>query len=130
MENREDKELDALIRKMLQNTELDSPSEHFTHKVMQDVELLAAAKKQKSSPLIPKPVWGILAAVYAIILTFFFKNDILSSDGWFSALGERTSSLFNLEIPGLQFSSALIYGVLCAALVVMGQVVVLRRRVS
>lgn len=128
MEEREDKELDALIRTMLKKTELSKPSADFTQNIMREVHVLAEAKKHKTTSLIPKPVWGILLAAYALILIFFFKSDILSREGWFTELGERTTSLFNLQIPSLELSNTLVYGALCATIMVLVQVLMLRRR--
>lgn len=130
MENQNDKELDALIRKLLQDSQQSAPSQDFTRNVMQEIEQLESAKKRSFSPLIPRLVWGILIITYAVLMGLLFKNDILLSEGWFSELGNRTTSLFNLDFPSLKLPFAVVYGILCAALMVLLQVIVLGRRLK
>ncbi|GEM_PF-6266709 len=128
MEDQNDKELDALIRKLLSDTTQVHPSPDFTRNVMQEIVQLELAKKSARNPLIPRLFWGIVISIYLLVMWLLFKNNILLSKGWFSELGNRTTSLFNLDFPSLNIPFAAIYGILCATLMVMLQVILLRRR--
>jgi hypothetical protein len=128
MDTRSDKEIDQLIRELLQNSELERPSEHFTNNVMHEIDHLATIKKKVSRPLIPHFVWASLIAIYVCVVSLLFHTNLIHSAGWFSALNNWSSSAFSLDYPQFEFSGALFYGVLCFSFLLMAQVVMLRKK--
>jgi hypothetical protein len=72
MKNRTEKE-DNLITDIMKDFEMESPSDGFTERVMQSIELEPNLSTLKSSPLISRTSWiGIAASLLALLLYLYF----------------------------------------------------------
>lgn len=125
MEENKNKQLDAFLKKQIQEIPLDTPSQNFTSNIM-DVLNKEAITQIQYKPLISKKIWFAVAAVIlAVILIPFQKQEgglleKVSLD--FSFLDKLNFSVFE----GLAVSNTAFYGLLFFAIMISVQVVYLK----
>lgn len=74
MKSKEDKNLENLVEKMMQNSSLETPSFDFTSKVMSDVFSLEKKKSFSYQPVISKRGWLIIFAAIGALITWMIFN--------------------------------------------------------
>lgn len=124
---KDDKRLEDLINKLMSADSLDKAPLDFTDKVMAKVEALSHSDITAYKPLIPKYIWWLLAAGFAILVgNILFKSP---SDG--VSLTERYNLpdvSFNLfENVSLDFSNTLMYAFVLLAIMVSIQIPILKQ---
>jgi hypothetical protein len=80
---------DKLITDIMKDFQMESPSEGFTERVMQTIELESSHSSLRSSPLISKTGWIIIiASLLALIVYLLAGNGSLAAtdSGWFSRI--------------------------------------------
>jgi hypothetical protein len=104
MKNKEDKNLENLVEKMMKENSLETPSFDFTSKVMSDVFSLEKKKSFSYKPVISKRGWLIIFAAIGSLITWIIFNvseNETSSNFDFSFLNaEKIFKIFS----GFQFS--------------------------
>jgi len=124
---KDDKRIEDLINKLMSADSLDKAPLDFTDKVMAKVEALSNSAVTAYKPLIPKYIWWLLAAGFAILIgNILFKSP---SDG--VSLTERYNLpdvSFNLfENISLDFSNTLMYAFVLLAIMVSIQIPILKQ---
>ena len=124
---KDDKRIEDLINKLMSADSLEKAPLDFTDKVMAKVEALSHSDVTVYKPLIPKYIWWLLAAGFAILVgNILFKSP---SDG--VSLTERYNLpdvSFNLfENISLDFSNTLMYAFVLLAIMVSIQIPILKQ---
>ncbi len=86
MKEQENKKIEALVDKMMNGVDLETPSLDFTATIMSQVEALAVSKVTPQQPLISKLGWSIIAITIIAIIVYAFIGGFAN---------ETTHSLFN-----------------------------------
>jgi|UniRef100_UPI00366A95D8 hypothetical protein len=97
-ENKNIKELDAFIKKYINEIEEETPSIDFTANIMGTILKEEQSSIYKATPLISKEVWVVLASVLAVSMLFVSKGTSLS---WLKIPKMRIDYLSNIQIPNL-----------------------------
>ena len=69
MEENKNKNIDAFLKKYVQEIPLETPSKDFTKNLMQQITIEETSNVTKYVPLISKKVWGVIASIIAIFST-------------------------------------------------------------
>ena len=113
MQIEDDKRLDQWTKKVMKETQLDSPGSDFTEKIMKQLTpAMNEVAPGSYTPLISGKYWGLIAACSAalIVLAFFVKGE--SSLGLFQKLGTWSTEFSSLDlVPASLFSENLTYGI-------------------
>lgn len=130
MQIEDEKRLDQWTRKVMKESELDSPGSDFTDKIMRQ---LAPASdevvRSKYTPLISGKYWGLIAACSAalIVLAFFVKGE--SSLGLFQKLSNWSADIFSMDlVPARLWPENMTYGIIALLLFLAVQVYLLKQR--
>lgn len=101
MQEKEDKQIEKLIEKVMKHSSLETPSVDFTSLVMGKVEAMESSSKLIYEPLISKRTWVLIAVGFVGLTIFVFMNQSETS-GWFNLNYfkiYRISHLFNALHP-------------------------------
>jgi hypothetical protein len=129
----ENKELDAFIKKSIQEVGLDTPSLDFTNSVMSKIQI----ETERSAvfvhkPLFSKSTWfAIISMVIAIFAYVIFGQPEQETTWlWFSKLNDLAS--FNLmgSMPNIAVSRTLTYGILAVTFFVWVQIFLLKKHID
>jgi hypothetical protein len=127
MEENKDTQIDAFLKKQLQDLPLESPSQNFTANIMDVIQQEESAASIQYKPLISKKIWFLVAAAITAIFFIPFQKtegsllEKVSFD--FSFLDQvKVSELFS----GLSVSTTVFYGLLLFAVMMFVQVVYLK----
>jgi len=118
-----DKNIENLIRKMMAEDTLESPSIDFTSKIMTQVLVAEKSKAKSYKPLISKTTWLIIGfgllglAVYASLFSGTEYN--LGIDKSYT---ERFSGFFS----GIHISKNILYAILVVPFMILIQIGVLK----
>jgi hypothetical protein len=85
----------------MKDFQMDNPSEGFTGRVMQNIQLDSSLTVIKSSPLIGKTAWIAIAAGFALLLTVFIVTGDAEST---SEAGWMAKYLSTIKLPEIHFS--------------------------
>lgn len=97
-ENKNIKELDAFVKKYINEIEEETPSVDFTANIMDAILNEEQSSIYKATPLISKKVWVVLASLLAISMLLVSKGTSLS---WLKIPKMRIDYLSNIQIPNL-----------------------------
>ncbi len=97
-ENKNIKELDAFVKKYINEIEEETPSVDFTANIMDAILNEEQSSIYKAKPLISKKVWVVLASLLAVSMLFVSKGTSLS---WLKIPKMRIDYLSNIQIPNL-----------------------------
>lgn len=127
MEENKQTQLDAFLKKQLQEIPLESPSQNFTSNIM-DVIQQEQSAVIKYKPLISKKIWFVVAA--AIVAVFFFIPFEKKEGGLLEKVSFDFSFLDQVNISGLfsglSVSTTTFYALLFFAIMILIQVVYLK----
>lgn len=120
MLNKNEKSIDDLMKKVVKQVDLHSPSLDFTN------NLLKAIEKQPVivyKPLISKTVWYVIAACVTLILVFSVDTGS-NSELWTKATAyiNQKDISFNISLPKLQLSKTMLYSLLFLAFFILVQI--------
>ena len=127
MEENKNKQLDAFLKKQIQELPLETPSKSFTANIMSALQTESAFSHIQYKPLISKKIWLAVAAVIVAVLLIPFQKqeggllEKVSID--FSFLDKIS---FSGLLDGLTVSTTAFYGLLFFAIMIFVQVVYLR----
>lgn len=117
MNGTEDKRLNDLIDKIMEETSLDTPSIDFTSNIMTKVELIANTNVTTYRPLISKQVWfGVLILIIgAMVYPLFYST---TETSWLTNMDFNKFSYHIIvsRLSNLAFSKIMIYSVVIFAL--------------
>lgn len=125
MEKNNDKNIDELLKKSIQQLTLDSPSIDFTSSVMKKVEKLQKSKSIVYKPLISKPFWFLIIGCILTILVYSFLSidqnqpSIINFNGLF----EQVPSI---SIPEISISKTMKNSILVIGLLFLIQIPLLK----
>lgn len=127
MEENKNKQIDAFLKKQLQEIPLDSPSKDFTSRIMDVIDQEESTVTTVYKPLISKRVWIFVAATIAAIFFIPFQE---TEGSLFNKLSLDLSIIGNLNpsglLDGVSVSSTVFYGFVFFAIMVVIQVVFLK----
>lgn len=113
MNKEADKNLDALVEKMLKEVPKEATSFNFTTQVMSQVEALSDAKTIAYKPLISNRIWVVLAMIVGCVFSYLIFGGLKTDDSWFSSLNVDVIPNVGLldKLPEFTVSQALLYGI-------------------
>lgn len=127
MKENTEQHLDELTKKMMNSTELESPSSNFTENIMAHIETVEIAPIP-SKPLISKGVWILIGLVVTgLILYSFFGG--LESTGWFDQInyeGVIENNRLSEAFSGIKISNTVLYSAILFGVFMMIQVSILK----
>ncbi len=98
MEENKNKQLDAFLKKQIQDIPLESPSKDFTSNIMDVLQEKESVVTTIYKPLISKKVWIFVAAAIAAIFFIPFQD---SEEGLLSKVSFDFSFLEKLNLSGI-----------------------------
>lgn len=104
MEEKENKELDAFIKKAMGLVEAESPSPDFVSQVMNRLPEVEKSQVIQYKPLISRPVWAVIGLVFIGFMGYLFSKVSMENDWWFNKLD--FDAFFNSLIPSLSFQGS------------------------
>ncbi|MGB1308223.1 MAG: hypothetical protein ACPG6B_04890 [Oceanihabitans sp.] len=124
----EDKNIENLVSKMMQDLAIDSPALDFTNAVMSQVENLESKNEIVYKPLISKPLWVLLGFVLVVITSYLFMNTSAEETTWLSTLNfsSFTNNNFTQSLTTLKLPKTFIYAILFLGIMVCIQVPLLK----
>jgi len=129
MKDHKDKELEKLVDKLMQHETLKTPSQDFTDNVIRHIKILEDKKATAYKPLIPKPIWALLAACFVGIFLFLVFGTPSQESTWMPAM--NTDVLYDNQLTkalsGVKFSSITMYAFVFFALMLGIQIPLLKR---
>ncbi len=130
MKGNENKELDILLKKMVKEAGLESPSVHFTDQILYKIQHV----KQQSSatvyqPLISRTTWGLLAMALLGIFFYSIFGTVNSVRLWSSIENIDFLSKYDLltKLANSPISETLSYSILGLSFFVYLQLYLLKR---
>lgn len=131
MKENTEQHLDELTKKMMNSTELESPSSNFTENIMAHIETVEIAPIP-SKPLISKGVWILIGLVVTgLILYSFFGG--LESTGWFDQInyeGVIENNRLSEAFSGIKISNTVLYSAILFGVFMMIQISILKNYFS
>lgn len=127
MEENKNTQLDAFLRKQIQELPLETPSKNFTSNIMNVLNDEKVFTTIQYKPLISKKVWFLAAAaIIAVLLIPFQKKEggLLEKVSLDFSFADKIS--FSGFLEGLSVSNTAFYGLLFFAIMVFIQVVYLK----
>ncbi|RSC92708.1 hypothetical protein [Tenacibaculum singaporense] len=97
-ENKNIKELDAFVKKYINEIEEEIPSVDFTANIVDAILNEEQSSIYKAKPLISKKVWVVLASLLTVSMLFVSKGTSLS---WLKIPKMRIDYLSNIQLPNL-----------------------------
>ena len=132
MQTDDDKRLDQWTRKVLKETQLESPGSDFTKNIMRQITPATNIVVARSyTPLISRNYWGLIAACSAalIILAFFVQGE--NTMGIFQNFEYLANELNGLDlVPAKLFPENMAYGILALLFCLGIQVYFIKRQHS
>ena len=86
MEENRDKELDAFIKKIVNEVGLEKPSVNFTDAVLSKVQVAVLKGSTGYTPLISKSAWFIMAVSTVAVIVYMIFGDATIEIPWVSSL--------------------------------------------
>ena len=128
MEENKNKVLESFVDSIMRKDSLESPSQDFTSKVIQHLEVLQEKKTIVYKPLISKQVWAIIGVVLVVILGYGFYGTDSTSESWIDAINWNVLIDNNLlsQLGKLNFSSTLLYALVFFGLMLCIQIPILK----
>lgn len=131
MEENKKLQLDAFVKKQIQETPLESPSKDFTKDIMGVLTEIQTSKATKYVPLISKKAWLFVAAIFiAIFFIPFQEKEGGLIEGWLEKTSIDLSFLDKINIAGFfdgfSVSNATMYGLLLFSIMILVQVYYLK----
>lgn len=112
MDKVEDKKLEALVNKMMEDARLESPSVDFTQNVMQQIEVETSNTTSQYKPVVSGKVLSLaFVAFIALLILIGSQVGVDSSQGWFKNLNMGSWFQTNWDWMGHYSSSkVMVYG--------------------
>ena len=125
---KQDKNIEKFTKYIIKEAQIESPSKNFVNKVMDAVKLeneLSSIKIDK--PLIPKPVWVLIVAAFAVscifILSGFYQSTTIFSKINFTFLNKIPSvNLFE----SIHFSNTFTFSFMFFSVLVLFQLLAVK----
>lgn len=96
--NKNREELDAFAKKYINEIEEETPSIDFTVNIMDALLKEEESSIYKTTPLISKKAWFVLASILAVSMLFVSKG---TSSSWLKIPKIKMDYLSNIQIPNL-----------------------------
>lgn len=129
METNENKELEALYKKIIQESGLEEPSANFTASVISKIQKdVQKAEIFSYRPLIPRYIWWVVT----VLLAIFFGYTFLESENLgLAKLPSWKLDFFSMEgfievLNSFQLPDALVYGSISLAIFISLQAYLLK----
>lgn len=113
MKENDDKHLDDFAKKLIKKTALQSPSIHFTSKIMSQVSALHENRVTAYKPLISKKAGVLMALGFISLCAYLILNTKTQQSSWFSALDFNAllNNKLTNALSGFTMSKTVMYAV-------------------
>jgi hypothetical protein len=128
MKESNDKNMEQFIAKAIKETTLESPSNDFTNKIMNDVWAMEKSKATTYKPLISKTGWMIIFTGFTAAIVYLFLNGGAQSDGHTWSFGPGVKNFINSfsDFHLFQFSRITINVIVLSAILMLAQITLLK----
>ncbi|OEJ98941.1 hypothetical protein A8C32_07060 [Flavivirga aquatica] len=129
MKEKENKYLNNLTKKVIQEGSLECPSFNFTDDIMSQIELLDKKHIIIYKPLISKTIWSLILASFFILILYIVFGTQTESTGWLNKI--NFSILLNNKISnmltGFKVSKKFVYAIVFLGIMTVFQVLLLKQ---
>lgn len=122
-----DKDIEALIDKLMAADALEQPSLDFTEKVMARVETISNSTVTAYKPLIPKYVWYIILGGFAVLVGYLYTKDPSANNDWLERFNITEIGINPFEELSLNFSKSLLYAMILLVIMISIQIPILKQ---
>lgn len=128
MQEKENKNIEELVDKMMDSLSVESPSVDFTNVIMGQVEALENKKVTTYKPLIPSYLWFVGGFLLVAITGYLFMSTTTEESTWFSALefSQLSNNIVTQTLSGFSLPKTVMYAILSLGLMICIQVPVLK----
>ncbi|MFD2823245.1 hypothetical protein ACFS5M_06165 [Lacinutrix iliipiscaria] len=128
MKAHEDKAIERLVRKVMQDTELKSPSEDFTSQIMSQIEAIESNTITTYKPLISKRVWSVIGFAILAISVYLFIITPSNETSWFSHVNfeSLTNNSIIHTVSSFKMSKTLMYALVFLSIMICVQIPLLK----
>lgn len=127
MSNKETKNIDDLVKKMMASTSPEKPSLNFTDTVMSQIYALNTSKAFVYKPLISKSAWVFIAIGFVAVIFFVVFISSSEPSGWLKVLN---NTLSDLKFTSFKISKTAAYAFILLGLMVCVQVSLLKHHID
>ncbi|WJJ96039.1 hypothetical protein [Algibacter luteus] len=127
MEEKETKYLEDLLRKVIGETTIESPSLDFTNAVITRINELHKSEVTVYKPLISKMAWILIALVVVSYIIFFASKT--ESSNWLTSVDFKILSKINV-LSDVTLSKTFTYAILFLALMFCIQIPLIKNHVN
>ena len=124
---KENKELKALIDKIMSNEHLEKPSLDFTDNIMSKVEVVSKSAPIVYKPLIPTYVWVAIIGAFLLLVSYVYFKEPATSNVWLDRFNLIKNTKNPLGTLTLNFSKILTYAVVLFAVMLSIQIPLLKQ---
>ena len=131
MEENKNTQLDAFLKKQIQEIPLETPSQNFTSNIMDVLHDETAYSRIQYKPLISKKIWlALVAAIVAVVFIPFQKQEggVLEKVTIDFSFLDKVS--FSGLLDGISISTTAFYGLLFFAVMILIQITYLKEYVN
>ncbi len=113
MQENVDKKIDHLVKKMMNNVSVETPSFNFTDSVMSQVNAIESSDVTVYKPLISKNIWVFILIGFCVLLGYLIFGAETEGLSWFSAIDFNVLSSNRLfeALSGFAVSKTLLYAI-------------------
>lgn len=123
-----EKQMEALVSKMMKEVKLEKTSSDFTSQVMAQVLDIKLSKATVYKPLISKWVWYTILATITVLVIYLSFNNVQASSTWFDAYNFELLPKFSFLklFTSLHFSKTTIYASVLLTLMLFIQIPIIK----
>ena len=128
MQEKENKNIEELVDKMMHSLSVASPSVDFTNSIMSQVEALESKKVTTYKPLIPGYLWFVGGFLLVVITGYLFLSTSTEESTWLPALdfSKLTNNSLTQSLSSFSLPKTVMYVILSLGLMICIQVPVLK----
>jgi len=128
MKAHDDKSVENLVDKVMQETVLESPALDFTSQVMAQVEALQSSKITAYKPLISTRIWSVIGFAILATCAYLFLNTPTNEISWLSNINfdALANNSITQSVSGFKMSKTLMYTIVFMSLMICVQVPLLK----
>ncbi|WP_117884460.1 hypothetical protein [Aureibaculum luteum] len=123
MRTEENKNIETLVDKLMQDDALTTTSMQFTNSIMAQVEQLDLQKAFEYKPLISKKVWLLISFLTVSALVYIARYENLTQSKWLNYFEFDFSLNF---LPNMHFSNTTLYATIIVSILFLIQIIVLK----
>ena len=127
MKTQEENKIDRFVAKVFKEVDMETPSEGFTDRIMDQIHTLETSKLTSYQPLISKKIWVLIG--FGVMLAFVILTMTTTSESsWLNQidLSVLTENSFTQAFSNIHISKTLMYTLVFLSLMTCIQIPILK----